>query len=123
MDRKIVDSPRPSGFIPKEFAVEHMEQDPKECELCLKKAKSGETLMEACSDTDVQILVPSEVSLRIAGTAFCYFLPVEILISRLGGVTPSADSQTLNGSGFLVGHFWVLVHRDSWTVAMEVGIS
>ena len=29
-------------------------QDPKDGDLCLRKAKSGETLMEACSDTDVQ---------------------------------------------------------------------
>ena len=30
--------------------------DPKDGELCLCRAKSGETLMEARSDTDVQIV-------------------------------------------------------------------
>ena len=31
-------------------------QDPKDGELCLRRAKSGETLVEARSDTDVQIV-------------------------------------------------------------------
>ncbi|KAL2225132.1 UNVERIFIED_CONTAM: hypothetical protein Sindi_3105700 [Sesamum indicum] len=51
---------------------EHTCRDPKDGELCLSGAKPEETLVEARSDTDVQIvrltwLVPSEVSLRIAG--------------------------------------------------------
>ena len=35
---------------------EHTCWDPKDGELCLRRAKSGETLMEARSDTDVQIV-------------------------------------------------------------------
>ena len=35
---------------------EHTCEDPKDGELCLWKANPGETLMEACSDTDVQIV-------------------------------------------------------------------
>ena len=31
-------------------------EDPKDGELCLRRAKSGETLMEARSGTDVQIV-------------------------------------------------------------------
>ena len=31
-------------------------QDPKDGELCLRREKSGETLVEARSDTDVQIV-------------------------------------------------------------------
>jgi len=30
--------------------------DPKDCELCLYKVKPDESLVEACSDTDVQIV-------------------------------------------------------------------
>ena len=65
--------------------VKHKCCDPKDGELCLARLKTGETLLEDCSDSDVQIdrrswvqrqktnrtiqqLVPSEVSLRIAGT-------------------------------------------------------
>lgn len=67
------------------FEYEHICWDPKDGDLCLNRVKPGETLVEARSDTDVQIvrliqvqgrktnrtiqqLVPSEVSLRIAGT-------------------------------------------------------
>ncbi|CAN7077053.1 unnamed protein product [Brassica oleracea var. botrytis] len=51
---------------------EHACRDPKDGELYLSGGKPEETLVEARSDTDVQIvrltwLVPSEVSLRIAG--------------------------------------------------------
>ena len=35
---------------------EHLCWDPKDGELCLCRVKSGETLMEARSDTDVQIV-------------------------------------------------------------------
>ena len=35
---------------------EHTCWDPKDGELCLRRVKSGETLMEARSDTDVQIV-------------------------------------------------------------------
>lgn len=35
--------------------VEHVRCDPKDGELCPGKAKPGETLVEACSDSDVQI--------------------------------------------------------------------
>ena len=74
-----------SGWFPERFEYEHIRQDPKDGELCLTRVKSEETLMEARSETDVQIvrrswvqgrktnrtiqqLVSSEVSLRIAGT-------------------------------------------------------
>eukprot|EP00982_Pelagococcus_subviridis_P016255 31465-Pelagococcus_subviridis.AAC.3 len=38
------------------FECEHTCWDPKDGELCLSRAKSEETLMEARSDTDVQIV-------------------------------------------------------------------
>ena len=38
------------------FECEHICQDPKDGELCLRRANSEETLMEARSDTDVQIV-------------------------------------------------------------------
>ena len=38
------------------FEYEHICWDPKDGELCLSRVKSGETLMEARSDTDVQIV-------------------------------------------------------------------
>ena len=64
--------------------LEHICWDPKDGELCLNRVKSEETLVEARRGSDVQIdlqiwvqgrktnrtiqqLVPSEVSLRIAG--------------------------------------------------------
>ena len=37
-------------------AQEHICWDPKDGELCLCRVKSGETLMEVRSDTDVQIV-------------------------------------------------------------------
>ena len=37
-------------------AEQHVCSDPKDGELCLSRVKSGETLMEARSDTDVQIV-------------------------------------------------------------------
>jgi len=36
------------------FESEHIDGDPKDGELCLSRVKSGETLMEARSDSDVQ---------------------------------------------------------------------
>ena len=38
------------------FEFEHSCWDPKDGDLCLSRVKSGETLMEARSDTDVQIV-------------------------------------------------------------------
>ena len=38
------------------FEFEHNGQDPKDGELCLNRVKPGETLVEARSDTDVQIV-------------------------------------------------------------------
>ena len=35
---------------------EHVGSDPKDGELCLSRVKPGETLVEARSDTDVQIV-------------------------------------------------------------------
>ena len=37
------------------FEVEHIRWDPKDGDLCLNRVKSEETLMEARSDSDVQI--------------------------------------------------------------------
>ena len=37
------------------FEYEHICWDPKDGELCLSRAKPGETLVEARSDSDVQI--------------------------------------------------------------------
>ena len=42
----------PSGL---RFECEHTCWDPKDGELCLNRAKPGETLVEARSDSDVQI--------------------------------------------------------------------
>lgn len=54
--------PRPAGALParldgivREAEQERTRWDPKDGELCLSRAKSGETLMEARSDSDVQI--------------------------------------------------------------------
>ena len=38
------------------FEYEHKGLDPKDGELCLNRVKPGETLVEARSDTDVQIV-------------------------------------------------------------------
>ena len=38
------------------FEYEHIRWDPKDGELCLNRVKPGETLVEARSDTDVQIV-------------------------------------------------------------------
>ena len=111
------------GYSP-EIEQEHICQDPKDGELCLCREKSGETLMEARSDTDVQIvrltwvqgrktnrtiqqLVPSEVSLRIAGT-ISQLHTVKRMIRGLGIVTISTYSQTLNGCE----PFVVLIERE-----------
>jgi hypothetical protein len=45
---------RLSGFV-REAEQERTRWDPKDGELCLSRAKSEETLMEARSDSDVQI--------------------------------------------------------------------
>ena len=38
------------------IASEYTSLDPKDCELCLYRVKPGESLVEARSDTDVQIV-------------------------------------------------------------------
>ena len=38
------------------FESEHIRWDPKDGDLCLNRVKPGETLVEARSDTDVQIV-------------------------------------------------------------------
>jgi len=38
------------------FEVEHVREDPKDSELCVRSVKPGEILVEARSDTDVQIV-------------------------------------------------------------------
>ena len=44
-----------SRSIGERFEYEHICWDPKDGELCLSRAKPGETLVEARSDSDVQI--------------------------------------------------------------------
>ena len=46
---------RPTMILWWRFEQEHIRSDPKDGELCLCRVKSGETLMEARSDSDVQI--------------------------------------------------------------------
>ena len=43
------------------FEREHARRDPKDGELCLRRVKPGETLVEARSGTDVQIVRPKWV--------------------------------------------------------------
>lgn len=47
---------RPTLIIGEGFECEHACRDPKDGELCLSGAKPEETLVEARSDTDVQIV-------------------------------------------------------------------
>ena len=47
---------RPTLIFGERFEYEHTGSDPKDGELCLSRVKSGETLMEARSGTDVQIV-------------------------------------------------------------------
>ena len=46
---------RPSQKFTDADEVEHVGWDPKDGELCLHRVKPGETLVEARSDSDVQI--------------------------------------------------------------------
>ena len=46
---------RPGGFFSDRFEYEHICWDPKDGELCLNRVKPEETLVEARSDSDVQI--------------------------------------------------------------------
>ena len=47
---------RPIRFSCERFEYEHICWDPKDGDLCLNRVKPGETLVEARSDTDVQIV-------------------------------------------------------------------
>ena len=47
---------RPTLIFCERFECEHTCWDPKDGELCLSRAKPEETLVEARSDTDVQIV-------------------------------------------------------------------
>ncbi len=51
----------PSFFFCEKYEVEHSRYDPKDGELYLRKVKPGEILVEACRDTDVQIVRPTWV--------------------------------------------------------------
>ena len=44
------------SFACERFEYEHVCWDPKDGDLCLNRVKPGETLVEARSDTDVQIV-------------------------------------------------------------------
>ena len=46
---------RPIMILGERFEFEHTCWDPKDGELCLSRVKPGETLVEARSDSDVQI--------------------------------------------------------------------
>ena len=46
---------RPTMIFCERFEYEHTRWDPKDGELCLNRAKPGETLVEARSGSDVQI--------------------------------------------------------------------
>ena len=46
----------PGCFLYEWYEPEHICRDPKDGELCLSRVKPGETLVEARSDTDVQIV-------------------------------------------------------------------
>ena len=50
--QRIIDRP---SLLSDRFEYEHMCWDPKDGELCLSRAKPEETLVEARSDSDVQI--------------------------------------------------------------------
>ena len=54
--RKLTEQHRPTMIFCERFEYEHTCWDPKDGELCLDRAKSEETLMEARSNTDVQIV-------------------------------------------------------------------
>lgn len=47
---------RPTPIFCEGFECEHARWDPKDGELCLSRVKPEETLVEARSDTDVQIV-------------------------------------------------------------------
>ena len=47
---------QPSMIFCERYEREQYSYDPKDGELCMSSVKSGETLMEARSDTDVQIV-------------------------------------------------------------------
>jgi hypothetical protein len=51
----------PGFFFCERFEVEHNRYDPKDGELYLRRVKPGETLVEARSGTDVQIVRPTWV--------------------------------------------------------------
>jgi len=46
----------PKSITCEGFEGEHICSDPKDGDLCLNRAKPGETLVEARNDTDVQIV-------------------------------------------------------------------
>ncbi|KAL4554428.1 hypothetical protein LXL04_039443 [Taraxacum kok-saghyz] len=90
---------------PRRFECEHACRDPKDGELCLSGAKPEETLVEARSDTDVQILVPSEVSLRIAGAR------VRVLSGRCGCfVEPCHGIESSK---------WAIFGKQNWRCGMN----
>ena len=47
---------RPTLIFGERFELERIGSDPKDGELCLSRVKPGETLVEARSGTDVQIV-------------------------------------------------------------------
>jgi hypothetical protein len=80
-----------SFSLREEAHQERTRWDPKDGELCLVRTKSGETLMEVRSDSDVQI------DRRNWALVLYEFHPVKRMIRGIGVETASTYSQTLNG--------------------------
>lgn len=55
-DSTYFNSASPNFFFCEKYEEEHTRYDPKDGELYLRKVKLGEILVEACHDTDVQIV-------------------------------------------------------------------
>ena len=55
-DERVTGHRWPTLIFCEGFELEHACRDPKDGELCLSEAKPEETLVEARSDTDVQIV-------------------------------------------------------------------
>ncbi|KAI3642086.1 hypothetical protein MP228_011641 [Amoeboaphelidium protococcarum] len=126
---------RPIWIFNERFESKHICWDPKDGELCLNRVKPEETLVEARSGTDVQIvrqiwvqgrktnrtiqqLVPSEVSLRIAETV-TQLDQVKRMIRGLGEL--NFLNLFSNFKQSQVGHFWQaeLAMRDEPNVELR----
>ncbi|KAH9521019.1 hypothetical protein DERF_004696 [Dermatophagoides farinae] len=102
MKVKLRDFGRSSGsptlFIGNQAKLERIRWYPKDGELCLGKTKPEETLVEVCSDSDVQIDRQTWDSRRFLTQSH----PVKLMIRGLGVETTSTYSQTLNGRAAMI---------------------